>query len=802
MNANAWLKKLTLDEKIALLTGKDFWHTKPIERLNIPSILMTDGPHGLRKQRDSKELGISESVPAVSYPTAVNLASSWDIELIEELGKRIGTHAVHEGISIVLGPGTNIKRSPLCGRNFEYFSEDPHLSGRLAAAWIKGIQSTGVGASLKHFALNNQETRRMTLDVYADERAMHEIYLEPFRYAVKYGKPKTVMASYNKVNGSYATENSLLLHEILRTKWNYQGCTISDWGATNDRVNSLNAGLDLEMPSSHQMRNKTILKAIKTKQLSIKTLDERVLTILKLVASSPTFTSHSEAYDFTRDERFAKKVAEESIVLLKNHKQKLPLKPNTSVALIGALAKSMRYQGAGSSRIQPTKIVSLNDEFNHSKHTFTFSEGYNINGETNEEAIQDALDTAKKHDVIVTCIGLTEKDESEGFDRTHLAIPNNQIKLIETLSSISKPLIVVLFGGSPVEMPWAKHADAIINAYLPGQMGGSAILDILYGDVNPSGKLAETYPMSLNDVPFTQPFDKKDIALYKESIFVGYRYYDTAHKDVLFPFGHGLSYTNFHYQNLTQSHQKATNSDRITVTFDITNTGQTFGKEVVQVYLKMEDSKIFREEKALKAFKKIALKPRETQTISIVLKPHDFMYYNTLANTHTLENGTYTILIGSSSRDIRLKTSLKLRNTEKSVTVPKEYKSLQSYHQLRDHNHTFTKEAFQKLYQKSLPQEATSKKVTLNTPIGDLSDYRLGRKIIRMVEKNIHEQGITDETMIRMMEHVLKEMPLRALAMMSEGKLTLTTTQGFVDVMNKKRLKGTIKILKGTLTKR
>ncbi len=555
MKHQAIIQTLTLEEKVALCSGADMFRTKALEKRGVPSIVLADGPHGLRKQAAGADpLGFSVSVPATCFPTASLTACSWDTELLSEMGAAIAEEALQEGIDIVLGPGANIKRNPLCGRNFEYFSEDPYLSGEMAAAWIAGIQSRGVGASLKHFAANNQEAERMSSDSIVDERTLREIYLPGFEAAVKNGAPATVMCAYNKLNGVHCSDNERLLSQILRREWGFQGVVVTDWGATNDRVAGFAAGLDLEMPGSRGYFDDAVIEAVRSGQLPEARVDESVDRVLELVFAAVKHRRPDCRYDVDGHHTLAQKIAASSAVLLKNEGGVLPLGSGQKIALIGALAKAPRYQGAGSSHINPTRLSTLVDGFDQVGLDYRYCAGYALKGADDGALLAEALAGAAAADTAVIVAGLPEECESEGYDRSTLAMPAPHNALIEQVASLNPNTVVVLVGGAPVEMPWLPKVKAVLNLYLAGQAGGLAAAELLAGKVNPSGKLAETYPRRYADVPsagFYETGGKQ--AQYREGVYVGYRYYDKAQQDVLFPFGHGLSYTSFAYEDLVLS---------------------------------------------------------------------------------------------------------------------------------------------------------------------------------------------------------------------------------------------------------
>ena len=794
LNSEELLKQLTLAEKASLCSGENFWFLKELKRVGLGRIMMTDGPHGMRKQRgDGGQLGTQETVNAVSFPTAVNMASSWNPGLVLQVGEALGLHCRHEAVSVLLGPGVNIKRSPLCGRNFEYFSEDPYLSGRMAAAWTVGVESQGVGASLKHYAVNNQETRRMSIDALVDERALHEIYLSAFEYAVQNANPSTVMCAYNKVNGDFASESFLLLTEILRNRWGFRGLVVSDWGAVADRVAGLRAGLDLEMPGSSGQNDRKISRAVKKGDLDMETLDAAVLRILELIEkTSPSVPD--TPLDLAQQHDLARTLASESVVLLKNKDQVLPLNKNKKIALIGRLATEMRYQGAGSSRVSPTKLPDMCNAFTEQNVHYTYSPGYRLTGNGADPGlVEEAVIAAKNSDVSVVFVGLTDDCESEAFDRQHLDLSSGQNELLDSLISLSRPLVVVLCGGSPVELPWLEGVDGLLNAYLPGQAGAEALTDILFGDVNPSGKLAETYPLSANDTTCATVFaSEKYQAPYLESIFVGYRYYDAAQKEVCFPFGFGLSYTSFEYLNMKVDAAVLEGDQELNVRVSIRNTGPMCGQEILQLYIAKRDSRIFRAAKTLHGFQKVTLGVSQEQTVLFNLKRRDFAYYNTLTKDFEVEPGEYEILVGASSRDIRLRTVVWFRASD--LPVPEEYTDLNSYMAIAQKDHSFTLEDFRVLYGRSWEDIGVAFP-TINTPICDLRDHFIGRILFRMVMGEMKRRHAVEVTTQAMMVAALREMPLRSLAMMSEGRFTLRMAEGLIDLINGRICRGLFQVI-------
>ena len=663
-DVKAIIREMTLEEKAGMCSGKDFWHLKGVERLGIPEVMVSDGPHGLRKQAEEADhLGLNESIKAVCFPTACATACSFDRDLLEEMGERIGDECQAEDLSVILGPAVNIKRSPLCGRNFEYFSEDPYLASQMAAAHIKGVQSKNVGTSIKHFAANNQEHRRMSCSSEIDERTLREIYLAAFETAIKEAKPDTVMCSYNRINGEFASENHWLLTEVLRDQWGFEGYVMSDWGAVNDRVKGLKAGLELEMPGSGGNTDKEIVEAVKSGELEEAVLDRAVERILNIVFK---FTDNRQEgkFDLEEDHKLAAKIAGESMVLLKNEGV-LPLPAQgKKIAFIGKFAETPRFQGGGSSHINSFKIISALEAVKEVAEV-TYAQGYDVKEDVIDQAMLDqAVETAKEADVAVIFAGLPDAFESEGYDRTHMRMPDCQNTLISEIAKVQENVVVVLHNGSPVEMPWADQVKGILEAYLCGQAVGQAEVDILFGKVNPSGKLAETIPYKLSDNPsyLNFPGDGQKVE-YKEGVFVGYRYYDTKEMPVRYPFGYGLSYTTLEYSDLQLSSDKIKDTDKLKVTLKVKNTGNRAGKEIVQLYVADKTGAASRPVKELKNFVKVELQPQEEKTVEMELDKRSFAWYNTDIHDWYAASGEYEILAAASSRDIRLKKTVYVEST-------------------------------------------------------------------------------------------------------------------------------------------
>lgn len=748
------ISEMTLEEKAGLCSGQDFWTTKAIERLGIPSIMMTDGPHGLRKQMSSSNvdnLGIFNSVPSTCFPSAVGLASTWDRNLIHEVGVALGKECQAEDVAILLGPGVNIKRSPLCGRNFEYFSEDPYLTSELASSHIDGVQSQGVGTSLKHFAANNQEHRRITSNSVVDERTLREIYLASFENVVKKSQPWTVMCSYNKVNGVYASENKRLLTEILKEEWGHEGFVVSDWGAVNEREAGVEAGLELEMPSSGGVGDRRVIEAVQNGTLSEESLDKAVERYLNVLFKAVDSKKENATYNQDEHHRLARKVSSESIVLLKNETGILPLKKEGAIAVIGAFAQSPRFQGGGSSHVTPTKLDQPIEEIQKlaPQAIITFAEGYKLDStEIDEALMSEAKMVASEADVAVLFVGLPDSFESEGYDRTHLSIPENHQKLIEAVVEIQKNVVVVLSNGSPIEMPWHDRVSAVLEGYLGGQAFGGGIADVLFGEANPSGKLAETFPLELSHNPSYLNFPGEgDTVEYKEGIFVGYRYYEKKNIQPLFPFGFGLSYTTFEYTDVTLSSDKILDTETVDVHIKVKNTGSIAGKEIIQVYVRDNGDKVIRPEKELKGFAKVDLEPGEEKEITITLDKRSFAYYNVELKDWHVQSGDFDILVGGSSDRI---AHVKTVHVESTTVI--------------------------------------RKKAHRNTTLGELMEDPATAAIVQQIMTKMAEQsGIASamqEEPNDMMLAMMKYMPLRTLVNFSGGGFTEEMMEGLLAQIN------------------
>lgn len=749
MNIDIIMKELTLEEKASLCSGLDFWHTKPVERLDIPSVMVSDGPHGLRKNVEDSE-NPNESIKAVCFPTASALACSFDRTLLETLGKAIGEECQHERLAVVLGPGCNIKRSPLCGRNFEYFSEDPYLAGELAAAHIKGVQSRGVGTSLKHFACNNQEYRRMSVSAEVSERALREIYLAPFETAVKESKPWTVMCSYNRINGVYSSENKRLLTDILRDEWGFDGLVMSDWGAVNDRVEGIKAGLDLEMPTSYEKNDRLIVEAVKSGRLNESELDKCVRRILEMIDRYLENAEPETLWDMNRHHELARRIESECIVLLKNDDEVLPLDKNKKIAFIGKFAETPRYQGGGSSHINSFKVTSALDAVSEYAE-ITYAEGYDLSGKCDENLISKAVSCAENADTAVIFAGLPDEYESEGYDRSHMSLPENQLKLIDEICRVNKNTVVVLHNGSPVEMPFAGKVKGILETYLGGQAVGGAVCDVLFGRSNPCGKLPETFPVKLSDNPSYLNFPGEgDKVQYNEGIFVGYRYYDYKNTEPLFPFGHGLSYTAFEYSDLKLSHSEINDGKLLTAEVTVRNIGSRTGKEIVQLYVSGRKSSVIRPLKELKGFEKVELKPGEAKKVMFRLDSRAFSYYCEEIGDWYAESGEYEIMVGASSADIRLKDSVYV-NTGRRLPLH----------------------------------------FTLNSTCGDIMAVPEGRRIFSELTSSVNmgvddkDTAIMGDGSAQMADSMMKDLPIRGMISFSaDPDINLGRLQSLIDRLN------------------
>ena len=790
------ISNMTLEDKATLCSGSDYWHTVAFEKYGIPSITVSDGPHGLRKQKD-KNKGLNpmgKSYPATCYPTAATVACSWDRDLIFEMGQALGSECVDQGVDILLGPGVNMKRSPLCGRNFEYYSEDPYLAGQLAAKFISGVQSCGIGTSLKHFACNSQESRRMTIDEVVDERALREIYLPAFENAVKESQPYTVMNSYNRINGVHGAENHYLQTEILRDEWGFEGFVVSDWGAVNDRVAGIAAGNDLEMPNSGGYNTEKIINAVKDGSLKEEDLDLCVDRILTIIFKTQNDIKKSVKCDMDKNHLTARKIAGQSMVLLKNDNNILPLKANSKIGVIGSMAKTPRYQGEGSSLINPTKIDSAVEELEKLGFEVSYAEGYNRKTcKVTPKLLNQALTVAKENENVILFIGLPESFEAESYDRKHINLPDEFNMLVDKISEVNKNLTVVLFGGAPSALPWFEKVPAVLNAYLGGQATAGAVADILSGKVNPSGKLTETYPLCTEDNPsYNYYIGGSNSVVHKESIYIGYRYYNTFKKDVRFPFGYGLSYSSFEYSDISVSSNNIKDTDTVTVSCKVTNTSDIPGSEIIQLYVSDIESDIFRPSEELKDFCKIHLEPQETKEVSFTLSKRAFAYYNVDISDWHVQSGEFNILIGSNSRDLPLSTQITVKSSAESVRVPDFKNTLPSYYNGSIHN--ISDEEYElllgrKLPPRDLPSDLT---LTISNCIEDAHGNKTGKKVIKLIEV-LTGSGDNDFA-----ASIAKQTPIRNFISMSMGVFSVKMADGLLMILSgNKPFRGFLKILSG-----
>lgn len=785
--------QMTIEEKAALLSGKNQWESMDYPRLEISSLWYSDGPHGIRKQEGRGDhLGLNESIPATCFPTAATVANSWDLKLAEEIGEALGREARKQNVDVLLGPGLNIKRSPLCGRNFEYFSEDPFLSGKMAAAYIRGIQSQGVAACPKHFAVNSQETRRMAMNAVIDERTLRELYLTGFKIAIDEGKPWVIMTSYNQINGIYANENEHLLKDILRDEWGYKGVIVSDWGGSNDHVKGVAAGSDLEMPYPGFASAREIVCAVKDGTLPVEKVDACVDRILDLENKIKDSKEKKEGgvclanhYDL------AVKAAAESTILLKNEDTILPLKKGAKVAVIGDFAFHPRYQGAGSSRVNVVKVHSLAENIEgYDLEVIGKARGYHANGKKDNSLIEEAIQKGKEADIVLYCFGLDENSESEGIDRSNMQINSNQIELLKKLAEEGKKIVGILSGGSAIEMPWEKTCKAILHSYLGGEGSAEAILQILTGKCTPSAKLAETYPMQYEDTPayYYYPAVERN-SEYRESLFVGYRYYETAGIPVRYPFGYGLSYTKFGYSNL----QIVKKSQRIKVVFEIKNTGDYDGAEICQMYVRLSNAKVFRPDRELKGFCRIFLKKGEKKTVELSFDENDLRYWNVKTGKWEIEGGKWEILIGASSMDIRLLTSIQIKDS--TDVFPYERDALPHYK--RGLVQKIEREEYKSLLEQSIDDGHWSRKLDVNDTIGQMvyAKSRIARIVYKILDRKKQRAEKKGENSLNIL--FIYNMPFRAIAKMSNGIVDMYMVKGILKIVNGSFIQGMFQVIFG-----
>ena len=769
-NTELLLKKLTLEEKCALLSGAETFKTRGMPEHGIPQIWLSDGPHGLRKQAgESDHLGLNPSVPATCFPTASAVANSWDAALGEEIGAALGEEAAAQEVSVVLGPGLNMKRNPLCGRSFEYFSEDPYLAGKLAAGYIRGIQSKGVAACPKHFAVNSQETRRMASDSIVDERTLREIYLTGFEIAVKEGHPRSIMSSYNLVNGTYANENKHLLMEILRGEWGFDGAVITDWGGSNDHALGVKNGSTLEMPAPGGDSVRELLAAVESGKISESDIDARLSELLPLVFDTKAaLDAAPREFDAAAHHALARRAAAESLVLLKNEGSLLPLAAGSKVAVIGDFAKNPRYQGAGSSMVNSTQVDVLLDKLIDSElNVIGYQQGFDRHGKPDAALQKSACELATQADTVILCMGLDEIAESEGLDRSNLRLAQNQVDLLQAVAAVNPKIVVVLYSGSVVETPWLDNCQALLYAALGGQAGAGAVADALTGKVNPCGKLAETWPLAYADVPSAADFaTRRKTVEYREGLYIGYRYFTTAEKAVRFPFGYGMSYTTFAYSDMAADEQG--------VSLTVTNTGSVAGTEIVQLYVAKKNSELFRPAKELKGFARVTLAPGEKQRITIMLDDKAFRFWSVKANRWEIEGGEYELLVGASVEDIRLCEKISVHGT--ATVHPYEDGNLDCYYK---GNVLHVSDAdFEKLLGHPIPNGKT--KIDRNLTLGELNHARsplgwLVWLVLTILLDVSYKRGKPDLNIL-----FQYNMPLRALAKMTNGAISMGMVDGIV----------------------
>ena len=769
-NTELLLKKLTLEEKCALLSGAETFKTRGMPEHGIPQIWLSDGPHGLRKQAgESDHLGLNPSVPATCFPTASAVANSWDAALGEEIGAALGEEAAAQEVSVVLGPGLNMKRNPLCGRSFEYFSEDPYLAGKLAAGYIRGIQSKGVAACPKHFAVNSQETRRMASDSIVDERTLREIYLTGFEIAVKEGHPHSIMSSYNLVNGMYANENKHLLMEILRGEWGFDGAVITDWGGSNDHALGVKNGSTLEMPAPGGDSVRELLAAVESGKITESDIDARLSELLPLVFDTKAaLDAAPREFDAAAHHALARRAAAESLVLLKNEGSLLPLAAGSKVAVIGDFAKNPRYQGAGSSMVNSTQVDVLLDKLIDSElNVIGYQQGFDRHGKPDAALQKSACELATQADTVILCMGLDEIAESEGLDRSNLRLAQNQVDLLQAVAAVNPKIVVVLYSGSVVETPWLDNCQALLYAALGGQAGAGAVADALTGKVNPCGKLAETWPLAYADIPSAADFaTRRKTVEYREGLYIGYRYFTTAEKAVRFPFGYGMSYTTFAYRDMAADEQG--------VSLTVTNTGSVAGTEIVQLYVAKKNSELFRPVRELKGFARVTLAPGEKQRITITLDDKAFRFWNVKANRWEIEGGEYELLVGASVEDIRLCEKISVHGT--ATVHPYEDVDLDCYY--KGDVLSVSDADFEKLLGHPIPDGKT--KIDRNLTLGELNHARsplgwLVWLVLTILLDVSYKRGKPDLNIL-----FQYNMPLRALAKMTNGAISMGMVDGIV----------------------
>lgn len=783
------VKKMSLEQKAAFVSGYDYWHLEEAPELGLPKIMITDGPHGLRKQNTEKKtsdgIGLGNSVPATCFPPAATSSCSWDEDLLKQEGEALGEECLKEQVSTILGPGTNIKRSPVCGRNFEYFSEDPYLAGKCSANLVNGVQSKGVGTSLKHFACNSQEAFRMVINEVIDERAMRELYLTAFEICVKEAQPWTIMNSYNRINGVYASQNEWLQEKVLRDEWGFEGLIVTDWGASVDRIPGLKNGTDLEMPSSGGLNTKRIIEAVKNGTLDESVLDKRVDNVVDLIVKSKPALEKKHTFDVEAHHKLAQKVAEGSMVLLKNDGAVLPLKKGQKVAVIGEMAKAPRFQGAGSSVINPTKLDNAYDEMKKLGVDMVYAAGYEKSkDEINPTLVSEAVKAAKDVDIALVFVGLTEEFEGEGYDRESIEMPKSHNNLVSEIAKANENTVVVLAGGSVVHMPWINEVKGLLNSGLGGQAGGAAVANILTGKVNPSGKTSETYPLTFDENPTYGNYPGGPVTSeHRESVYFGYRYYDKANKEVLFPFGYGLSYTTFEYSDIKLSADSIKDTDTVTVSFKIKNTGDVDGAEIAQIYVADKESTIFRPVKELRAFKKVFLKAGEEKEVSVELSKRAFAFYNVKLGDWMVETGEFDILVSASSRDVKLSATMTVTSTV-DAEIP-DYRTTAPAYYTADID-GMKGEQFAAVYGQPLPnpEPDTTKKIDIYCCLNDARHTKWGGKICRLIEGIMSKMGSAENGDGKMLAAMATQIPIRNFIAMSMGVFSPEMADGLLMMLN------------------
>lgn len=799
-NTRQILKQLTLEEKAWIVSGGgDFWHTRAIPRLGIPALTLHDGPHGLRKTAPTPgQSGWQQTLPATNYPSLSTVACSFDRDLVFGLGQALGAEAKAAGVDVLLAPGVNIKRHPLCGRNFEYFSEDPFVAGELASAYINGVQSQGTGVSLKHFAANNQEFCRMINNSVVDERALREIYLKPFEIAIRKAQPWTVMSSYNRINGTYASENADLLTKIARQEWGFDGLFMTDWGGINERASAIPAGTDLEMPPIGQFGVDRILEGVQSGRIAESDLNRAVGKLLELIDKVREERTPGKTWQAADFESVAKKVALESAVLLKNEQDILPIQSGLDVAVVGAMAEKPHYQGAGSSRVKPRRVVSFVDAMHEENLGWPYARGYELSGKENAQLEQEALDLCRERDAILFFAGLGDAEEAESYDRLHLELPAAQNALIERIASENPNVVVVLHTGSPVRLPWLGKVKAVLLLGLAGQMVGAAALDLLLGRANPCGKLAETWPLALEDTPAFGQFGKRFNTQYRESVFVGYRFYQSFAKPACFPFGFGLSYTSFEIDNLEISQTNLAPGEALDVRVRLSNTGSRAGKEVLQLYVSPPASAIFRPQKELKAFEKVELEAGESRKVHFKLKHNDFAVWNTTIHAWHCEAGKYHLLVGTSANETPLEAMVEVESDKPGVNVPDYTQSAPGYYAYGSGALQVSDAAFEAIYGSPLPldPQGEPRVYDLNSTLWDARN-RLRGKLLAVIlkkegRKRVSDGGEYQEANDRIVQASIMDAPLRSFAV---GGEPMCVPEAIALLLNGKVFKAVRKLL-------